>query len=233
MRQTASTLGEQPKDGRKKMKGFRRARIALMGTLTGAALFAAGPSTANAGLLVQSAPSCDNSVLSQPFAQFGDDNNYFLAHGGDFESGASEWADGGARVIGDQEPWQVAGAGGHALNIPAGHSVVSPTECVGIEDPSMRFFAHRSGGGLLAGASQLLVTARVETSLGIVIELPVGTLTTLTNAAKWNKTPTQYVVPSLLPLLPGEHTPIQFRYTAVGTSDWVIDDVFVDPHGRA
>src|SRR3954447_17055900 len=215
------------------MSVLQRARIALLGTLTGAALFAAGPSSANAGLLVQSAPSCDNSVLSQPFAQFDDDNNYFLAHGGDFENGAGEWADNGARVISDQEPWQVGGAGSHALSIPAGHSVVSPTECVGIEDPSMRFFAHRSGGGLLAAASQLVVTARVETSLGLVLEVPVGTLTTLTTGAKWNKTPTQIVLASLLPLLPGEHTPIQFRFAAVGTSDWVIDDVFVDPHARA
>ena len=214
------------------MSGFRRARIALLGTLTGAALFVA-PSAANAGLLVQSAPSCDNGALSQPFAQFSDDNNYFLAPGGDFESGAGDWGDSGARVVSDQEPWNVNGAGSHALDIPAGHSVVSPTVCVGIEDPSMRFFAHRSGGGLLAAASNLLVTARVETSLGLVVEVPVGTLTTLTNAAKWNKTPTQLVLASLLPLLPGEHTPIQFRFAAVGTSDWVIDDVFVDPHSRA
>ncbi|MEA2467782.1 MAG: hypothetical protein QOJ57_1908 [Thermoleophilaceae bacterium] len=215
------------------MRGIRRARIALLGTLTGAALFAAGPSTASAGLLVQSAPSCNNGAVSQPFAQFGDDNSYFLAPGGDFESGAGEWADNGARVIGDQEPWKVNGPGSHALNIPAGRSVVSPTVCVGIEHPTMRFFAHRSGGGLLAAASQLVVTARVETSLGLVVEVPVGTLTTLTNGTKWNKTPTQIVLASLLPLLPGEHTPIQFRFTALGTSDWVIDDVFVDPRYRA
>jgi hypothetical protein len=215
------------------MRGIRRARIALLGTLTAAALFAAGPSTASAGLLVRSAPSCDNGAVSQPFAQFGDDNSYFLAPGGDFEAGAGEWADNGARVIDDQEPWQVNGPGSHALNIPAGRSVVSPTICVGLEHPTMRFFAHRSGGGLLAVASQLVVTARVETSLGLVIEVPVGTLTTLTNGTKWNKTPTQIVLASLLPLLPGEHTPIQFRFTAVGTSDWVIDDVFVDPRYRA
>jgi hypothetical protein len=201
--------------------------------VTGAALFVAGPATANAGVLVASAPSCDNGALSQPFAQFGDDSDYFLAPGGDFENGAGDWADSGARVVGDQEPWQVNGTGSHALNIPAGHSVVSPTICVGLEHPTMRFFAHRSGGGLLAVASNLLVTARVETSLGLVVEVPVGTLTTLTNAAKWNKTPTQLVLASLLPLLPGEHTPIQFRFTAVGTSDWVIDDVFVDPRARA
>src|SRR4051794_8038281 len=215
------------------MRGTQRPRMALLGVLTGAALFAAVPA-ADAGVLVESAPSCDNGAVSQPFAQFGDDNSYFLAPGGNFEGTGSAWTQNGASVVADQEPWRVNGdSGSHALRIPAGRSVVSPTMCVGLEHPTMRFFAHRSGGGLLAATSQLLVTARVETSLGLVVEVPVGTLTTLTNGAQWNRTPTQIVVASLLPLLPGEHTPIQFRFAAVGTSDWVIDDVFVDPHARA
>jgi hypothetical protein len=215
------------------MRGIRRARIALIAGLTGAALFAALPGSASAGVLVASAPSCDNGATSQPFAQFGDDNSYFLAPGGNFESGAAGWSLGGARVVGDQEPWRVAGDNGsHALSIGAGRSVVSPTVCLGLEHPTMRFFAHRSGGGLLGGLSQLVVTARVETSLGLVVEVPVGTVTTLTNGVQWNRTPTQVVLASLLPLLPGEHTPVQFRFTAVGTGDWVIDDVFVDPRYR-
>jgi hypothetical protein len=216
------------------MTRTRRARTALAAALTGAALFAALPGTANAGLLVASAPSCDNGANSQPFAQWGDDNNYFLAPGGNFESGAAGWTLNGARVVTDQEPWKVHGDNGsHALRVPAGGSVVSPTMCVGIENPSMRFFAHRSGGGLLGAASQLAVTARVETSLGLVIEVPVGTVNLLSNGTTWNRTPTQIVLASLLPLLPGEHTPIQFRFAAVGTADWVIDDVFVDPRCRA
>src|SRR3954451_2386515 len=214
------------------MRGIRRARIALIAGLTGAALFAALPGSASAGVLVASAPDCDNGANSQPFAQWGDDNSYFLAPGGSFESGAAGW-NGGARVVSDQEPWRVAGdSGTHALSVAAGSSVVSLTMCVGLEHPTMRFFAHRSGGGLLGAASTLAVTARVETSLGLVVEVPVGTITTLTNGTSWNRTPTQIVLASLLPLLPGEHTPIQFRFAAVGTADWVIDDVYVDPRYR-
>src|SRR3954470_16865945 len=216
------------------MNGIRRARIALIAGLTGAALFAALPGSASAGVLVASAPDCDNGATSQPFAQWGDDNSYFLAPSGGFENGAAGWSLGsGARVIADQEPWQVAdGRGSHALSGGAGRSVVSPTICVGLEHPTMRFFAHRSGGGLLGGASTLVVAARVETSLGAVVDLPVGTITTLTNGSSWNRTPVQIVVASLLPLLPGEHTPIQFRFAAVGTADGVIDDIFVDPRYR-
>ena len=215
------------------MRRFRRAIACMLGTLAGAALFAASAGVASAGVLVASAPSCDNGATEKPFASFGDQRDYFLVPGGDFESGGAGWNLGGANVVSDQEPWNAYARGGTgALAIPSARSAVSPTVCVGIEHPAMRFFAHRSGGGLLGGASQLLVTARVETSLGAVAEVPVGTITALTNSTKWSPTPAQVVLPSLLPLLPGEHTPVQFRFTAVGTSTWVIDDVFVDPRCR-
>lgn len=214
------------------MSTHRPARIALIGAVAVAALFAlAGP--ASAGILVASASSCDSGANAQPFAQFGDDNQYFTVPGGGFEGGAAGWSLSRARVIGDQEPWQVSGDNGsHALDIAPGGTAVSPAVCVGIDNPSMRFFARRSGGGVLGTASQLLVTARVETSLGVVVDVPVGAISSLTNGTAWSKTPSQIVLASLLPLLPDAHTPIQFRFTPVGTADWVIDDVFVDPHCR-
>jgi hypothetical protein len=207
--------------------------MAMLGALTGAVVFAAIPGAANAGVLVASALSCVSGATEQPFAAFGDRNYYFLVPGGNFETGAGGWNLGGAGVVSDQEPWNANGDGGtRALGIPAGRSVVAPAVCVGVDDPTMRLFAHRSGGGLLAPASQLVVTARVVTSLGNVAEIPVGTITTLTNATTWKPTPAQLVLPSLTPILPGARTPIQFRFTAVGTSAWVIDDVFVDPRYR-
>jgi hypothetical protein len=39
------------------------------------------------------------------------------------------------------------------------------------------------------------------------------------------------ILANLLPLLPGEHTPVAFRFTAVG-GDWSVDDVWVDPYSR-
>jgi hypothetical protein len=207
--------------------------MTLLGMITGAALLASAGS-ASAGVLVASAPSCDNGVNEQPFAQWQDDNHYFLAQGGNFEGSLDGWDLNRSSVVNDQEPWKVHGDNGSkALSIPAGSSVVSSTMCVGLEHPTMRFFAHRQGGGLLAATSTLLVTARTETSLGLVVDVPViGLVNGLTNGTQWNKTGTQIVTSSLLPLLPGEHTPIQFRFTAVGTANWVIDDVYVDPRYR-
>ena len=39
------------------------------------------------------------------------------------------------------------------------------------------------------------------------------------------------VIANLLPLLPGETTPVAFRFTAQG-ADWSIDDVYVDPYAK-
>src|SRR4051812_8451531 len=202
------------------MKKIRRARIAFLGVVSAAALAAVVPGAASAGVLVASAPSCDNGATEQAFAQWGDGNQYFLAPGGNFEGSLDGWNTGRSSVVSDQEPWKVHGDNGSkALRIPAGSSVTTSTLCVGTDDPTMRFFAHRSGGGLLAATSTLVVTARTETSLGLVVDVPVvGLVNGLTNGTSWNRTGTQIVTSSLLPLLPGEHTPIQFRITAVGTS---------------
>ena len=214
------------------MRAIQRARIALLGVLAGAALLAALPGAASAGVLVASAPSCDNGVNSQPFTQWGDDNHYFLAPGGNFEGSLNGWQlNGGSRVVTDNESFHVAGAGDtKSLLIPAGGSVVTPAVCVGLEHPTLRFFARRSGSGLLSTVSTLQVNVIVETSLGALVEVPIGVAA---NGTAWNATPQYLMVANLLPLLPGNYTPVAFRLTAVGLSDWRIDDFFVDPRYRA
>ena len=37
------------------------------------------------------------------------------------------------------------------------------------------------------------------------------------------------MVGNLLPLLPGDMTPVEFRFTPLLGGDWQIDDVYVDP----
>jgi hypothetical protein len=41
------------------------------------------------------------------------------------------------------------------------------------------------------------------------------------------------MVASLLPLLPGDHTPVELRLVAQGGGAWLVDDVYVDPFKRA
>jgi hypothetical protein len=47
--------------------------------------------------------------------------------------------------------------------------------------------------------------------------------------SKWTPTLPLPVIANLLPLLPGDLTPVRFRFTPVGGA-WQIDDVYVDPY---
>jgi hypothetical protein len=186
--------------------------------------------SANAGLLVSSAPSCDAQPVSTPFAPWLDFGSYTPLGGGGFESAAAGWSlNGGASVVAGNESYQVAGAGdASSLAIPGGGSATSPTICVGIEHPVMRFFAKRTSGGTL-GLSTMRVDVLFESNLGIVNSLPIGIVTPSSN---WQPTLPMTVIANLLPLLPGQHTPVAFRFTPMLGGDWAIDDVQVDPYGR-
>jgi hypothetical protein len=183
---------------------------------------------ASAGVLVKSATNCDQPSLSKPFSGFGDTTNYFLAPQGSFETTPDRWAlSGGTRVVSDNEPWKVSGAGSHALHIPAGGSATTPTICVGLDHPTIRFFARRTSG--LPLLSTLAVSVQVETSLGLVVTVPVNAV--LLSNSQWAPTGQMLIVANLLPLLPGEMTPIRLRFSSV-LGDFRIDDVYVDPRCR-
>ena len=205
------------------MPSIRRlARIAA-GAL---ALCAASASSAHAGVLVSSASDCGDTSSSQVFLPWVDVANYFLAPGGDFESGAAGWAlTGGAAVVDGNEPWSVTGGGSSSLRLPAGSSATSPAICVGIEHPTIRFFERSSAASLGSG---LRVDVLFEDAGGNVHDLTIGRET----RGGWEVTPTYVVVANLLALLPGEHTAVAFRFTPEGTGSWQIDDLHVDPYGK-
>jgi hypothetical protein len=85
----------------------------------------------------------------------------------------------------------------------------------------MRFFAKKNGGLL----STLAVSVLVETSLGAVVEAPIGVVAA---GSSWTPTLPQAVVANLLPLMPPDRTAIAFRFTPL-LGSWQIDDVYVDP----
>ena len=189
-----------------------------------------GAVSANAGL-VSSAPSCDGQPLSTPFAPWPwlDPASYTPLPGGSFESSTAGWSlTGGATVSNGNESYYVAGAGTKSLTIPSGGSATSPTMCVGIEHPTLRFFAKRNSGGLL-GLTTMRVDVLFELNTGLVSSLPIGIVLP---SGSWQPTLPMTVIASLLPLLPGQYTPVQFRFTPLLGGNWSIDDVFVDPYGR-
>jgi hypothetical protein len=212
------------------MNGINRKTRLIAAAVTSAAamLLVAAPS-ASAGVLVTSATNCTSPSPAQPFTRWGDDSGYVLAPKGSFESGASGWSLNGAAVGSGNESYYVGGASdSHSLKISSGGSAVTSTICVGLDRPTLRFFA-RSSGGLLS-LSTMAVSVRFETSLGLVAELPIGVVVPNTT---WQPTLPMPILASLLPLLPGQMTPVQFRFTPVGGSSWWIDDVYVDPKNWA
>jgi len=208
------------------MQGMlRKTLVAALVAAAGTA-FAAAP--ASAGVLVRSAPDCNSADISQPFTRWGDTANYFLAPGGDFENGADGWGlSGDAKVVADNEPWNVGGDGNGALQVPAGATVTSPTVCVGLDHPTIRLFAKRTSG--LPLLASLAVSVEAETSLGLKVTVPVNAV--LLNTGSWSQSGRMLIVANLLPLLPGDLTPIRLKFTSLlGT--FRIDDVYVDPRAR-
>src|SRR3954467_10105852 len=87
-----------------------------------------------------SAAQCDKVPTAKVFAPIGDNADYFLAPGGDFE-GSLEWKATGPVVQKYTHPaFSVAGSTGLVLG--AGGSVTSPQLCADLDRPTFRFFAY-------------------------------------------------------------------------------------------
>ena len=179
---------------------------------------------AQAGLLVSSATDCDDQVLEQPFLPWLDPAQYTLAPSGTFEQGVGDWTlTGSAAVVNGNESYYVHADGENSsLSLPPGSKATSGAMCVGIEHPTLRFFARNSGSLL----STLKVEVLFENAAGGVHALPIGLLL---SGGQWQPSLPLPIVVNLLPLLPGEKTAVAFRFGASG-GNWKIDDVYVDPY---
>jgi hypothetical protein len=203
---------------------LRRTAAACFTATIAAAAFA---SPANAGLLTQSAESCDDGPITQPFQRFGDGHNYKLLPGGSFEAGTPAWTlSGGAKLVSGNETYKVGGSThSRSLSLPGGSAAVSPFTCVGLGEPTLRLFAKRNSA-LLGLVSTLNVQIQVKTSLGLSLWLPVlpGDL----GGSSWHPTAQMPLIANILPLSHSDKTPVRFRFTPL-LGSWQVDDVYVDP----
>jgi hypothetical protein len=194
-----------------------RGKWALV-VLAAAAVAAIAGVSAPAG---KAALACTGNL--QPFAQFGDYNDYFAFANNGFENGTNGWKASGSSIVSGNEPWYVNGAGGSSLSIAPGGSASSPRVCTALNAPGWRMFARSNG------ANGPLVAQIVFYGL-------LGNITGILNVASFN--PSGYGswepsadVPSILSL-PLLTTSAQLRLTSQATSGtWQVDDVFVDPFG--
>ena len=158
---------------------------------------------------------CQVRVIEQPFTAWGDPADYFLAPDGDFSAGAAGWDLAGGQVVADSER-------GGTLELDSGAAATTPRICVGVDDPTMRFFARSLGGP----SGSLAVEVLYSDQDGAARALRIGTVTA-DDVEAW--TP---VAP--LPITANTYAmQVAFRFTAQGPgSAWLIDGVYIDPYRK-
>jgi len=191
-------------------------RSLALGAVTAGIALAGLPATSSAALITTGA--CDNSTLSQPFAKYGDSNQYKLVSGGDFEGSLSGWTlSGGARVVSGGNP---NGSSGHSLYLPAGASVTTPFTCVNAAYPSFRLFA-KNDTLLSAIVPQIVYKLPLLGDLA----LPIGAGALSPN---WSPTLPLLTASVVTGVLNGGTAQVALKFTALlGPSQ--VDDIYVDP----
>jgi len=165
-------------------------------------------------------PSCSGQSYVKPFIPWLDLANYVLMPSGALESSSGWTLSGGATLVSGNEPWHVhGGADSRSLYLPSGSSATSPSLCMTLLHPDLRFFAVNKGS--------LTATLKVEAItqvLGVRTTTPIGLLVA---GGTWLPT---LPLPFLTNLAAPTGGTIAFRFTPVGAwSGWRIDDVYVDP----
>ncbi len=196
--------------------------------LLATAMLTAATSIGIAGHAAAGGKLCEARTLSKAFAQFGDNNDYFLVDAADFETDGKgrgshkDWKlPKKAKIVSEQAPWKVNGSKhSKALQIDSSTTVSTPEVCVMVNEEFFRFFYKDPGKSNAA----LDVTVTATSAL--------GTATTSWRATStdkgWKVSP-----PIALPNVRGENGEQQITISfATGSgkdSRWVIDDVMIDP----
>jgi hypothetical protein len=184
---------------------------------------------AQAGILAGTAQNCQSQTLYRTFLPYTDLAQYQLAPDGQFAAGGAGWSmSGGAQVVagGDGVSLNGAAPSTSALSLPAGSSATSPTVCVGIGNPDLRFFATNTADP----TSVLNVSVNWIGPAGLPMTTQIGAVTA---DGTWQPMPVDPIIVNLLPLLPGNQTPVTFTFApSDNEGSWQIDDVWVDPVGR-
>jgi hypothetical protein len=199
----------------------------MTGTIAALAL-GAMPAAASADGLNLGLNGCPAQKIEHPFARWLDNSNYVLAPGGTFEGAMDGWKlTGGAKVVAGSESFGAHGAGEkNALSLPSGSSATTPQVCVGVLDPTMRYFAANDGGLL----SLMSVSILFYPPSGGVITLPLGVNV---GGKAWAPSLPTLITANLLGVLNGGKATVAFRFTPIGLgAKWRIDDVYVDPRAR-
>jgi hypothetical protein len=173
---------------------------------------------------------CTERNIEQPFTAWNDTADYFLIKEGNLGSDAVyDWSFGGGRLAAENNPGSLHGEEASSLALSEGDSAESPTVCVTVDDPTMRFFVKNTGaetGTLSVDAVYLDENYEEHT-------YHLGTLSAVDAGSEWGPSPVLDLAAPLVDVLGDGETPVSFRFTAEGQgSGWLVDDVYVDPYGK-
>jgi hypothetical protein len=202
--------------------GTAARRLVVIATLGALGLLLPGSAAAAGGL------SCVEPD-GRPFLQWLDIAQYGLVDNGHLERTDGWTLTGGAKLVAGNEPYFVHSRGdSRSLSLPRGSSATTPWTCMGVLDPTLRFFAVNSGSPL----SLLAVEALLRDATGRQRALPIAALPGLPWWLPTLPLPVLQNVTGLLQL-DGLTTEVAFRFTPTSgllwAGAWRIDDVYVDP----
>ncbi len=134
-------------------------------------------------------------------------------------------AGGAASTDGNESFFVGAPTDSRSLRVPSGSGATSAPTCVGLEWPTIRFFARSSGTSLL---SSLRVDVLSESgSTGATRSITIGAATP---GSSWRPTSQMVMIVNTLGALSEDGmVPVAFRFTPVGAGSWQIDDLYIDP----
>jgi hypothetical protein len=193
---------------------------------TASILLALTASTATAEKLHNGSSSCSQST-TQPFLPWLDPGSYFLAPGGDFESGLAGWTTtGGAKVVSGNESYYVTSSrDSHSLYLPAGSSVTTPSMCISLDSPDLRVFVKNNGSLLTV----MNVTVNYQDASGKRRSL---LLVPMVGLSTWTPSLPELILANITSILSSNgQTQVSFTFAPVGIgiTQWQIDDLYVDP----
>jgi hypothetical protein len=205
-------------------RGVRRAIGALVGAAALITLLM--PAAARADW------SCPERETTQPFEQFGDSADYFLAPNGGLESGSDGWSLSKSSVVTGNESFYVRSRyDRRSLSISRGGRALSPWFCVGQEHPTFRFFARQPQG---AGSPDMKVSIRYITedyrsSRDIHVDTYTGE-----DWRAWKPSRIINLYSNLGFSDPSSITAARVVFEAENQSGkpWQVDDLYVDPYRK-
>lgn len=212
---------------------LRKSRPLLIAALAASSLAATIPATASAAppSLSQNL-TCEGKAVSSPFAAWGDFASYWLAPGGDFETGAKDWALTNAKVVAGNETLGVK-TGSNSLQL-GGKGLLTTSSattapfCVDPTHPQFRFVVKNNSPSALLSTT-INFTAASGAKLSVVAKLNSYSF------GKWTVSASQPLstqIPSVF-LGTGTTATVTFRVITVTAGGSVnVDNVMIDPYRR-